>query len=162
YQTYNERASEERQKEVLSFQNDWSYPFYLNLSVYPQQSKSLWAHFQGVEGYSHVGMFEGGGLYTQGIWRPEKISCMEDNRKYYNSPSRFYIVKRILEGAGEIPPYSRNDSAETKAQIIADVMKIFLEKDVQKTDNTESATKGWEGVPYDFIPLGRPVLITVD
>ncbi len=162
YQTYNERASEERQKEVLSFQNDWLYPFYLNLSVYPQQSKSLWAHFQGVEGYSHVGMFEGGGLYTQGIWRPEKISCMEDNRKYYNSPSRFYIVKRILEGAGEIPPYSRNDSAETKAQIIADVMKIFLEKDVQKTDNTESATKGWEGVPYDFIPLGRPVLITVD
>lgn len=160
YQSYDEMASEERQREVLNFQNNWAYPFYLNLSIYPEMSKSLWAHFEGVEGYSHVGMFEGGGLYTRGIWRPEKISCMEDNRKYYNSPSRFYIVKRILESSGEIPPYSTADSDEVKAERIVQVMKIFLEKDVQKTDNT--ATKGWEGVPYDFIPLGRPVFIEVD
>ena len=162
YKNYNEKAPQDRIDAILSFQNDWSCPFYMNLSVYPQQSKSLWAHFAGLEGYSHVGMFEGGGLYTQGVWRPEQISCMEDNRMYYNSPSRFYIVKRLLEAAGELEPYSDDDTEEVRAQKIAAAMARFLERDVQRTDNTQSNTKGWEGVPYDFIPLGPTRFVVVE
>lgn len=162
YMYYDQMPSQSEIDRIISYQTTWSYPFYLNLSVYPEQSKSNWACFEGLADYSHVGMFEGGGLYYRGIWRPEKISCMDDNRKYYNSPSRFYIVKRILEIAGEVEPFSYDYSPEQKAQKMQKVMERFLERDVQKTDNTENNTKGWEGVPYDFIPLGRPVLIEVD
>ena len=158
YMSYNQQAPSDRINQILNLQN-WMYPFYVNLSVYPEQCNSLWAHFEGLEDYSHVGMFEGGGLYTKGIWRAEQISCMNDNRLYYNSPSRFYIVKRILEIAGEIEPYSSSDSPEVKAQKIAKAMEIFLQKDVQKTDNTQTNTKTWGGVPYDFVPLGETVFI---
>ena len=157
YRYYDQEAPQDRKDDVIIYQTTWEYPFYLNLSVYPEQSKSFWAHFEGLADYSHVGMFEGGGLYYRGIWRPEQISCMEDNRKYYNSPSRFYIVKRILEIAGEVEPFSHSYSPEQKAQKLQKVMERFLERDVQKTD--PNAVKGWEGVPYDFVPLGRPVLI---
>ncbi|MBR5856342.1 MAG: hypothetical protein IKY70_03620 [Bacteroidales bacterium] len=160
YKYYSEAAPASETKRIVEYQTVWSYPFYLNLSVYPEQSKSNWAHFEGLEDYSHVGMFEGGGLYYQGIWRPEQISCMDDNRMYYNSPSRFYIVKRILEVAGEVEPFSQSYSPEEKAQKIAKVMERFLERDVQKAD--PNAVKGWQGVPYDFVPLGRPVLIDVN
>ena len=81
---------------------------------------------------------------------------------YYNSPSRFYIVKRLLEAAGELEPYSDDDTEEVRAQKIAAAMARFLERDVQRTDNTQSNTKGWERVPYDFIPLGPTRFVVVE
>lgn len=40
------------------------------------------------------------------------------------------------------------------------LMDKFLAKDVEKTDKNSSNTKsGWGGVPYDFVPLGSPILI---
>ena len=102
------------------------------------QSESPWSNFVGVSGYTHVGMFEGGAYYQYGVWRPEKISCMEDNRLYYNSPSRYFIVERIMQIAGE-----------------ALTMEKFVERDVQKTDNT--GTKAFDNA--DFRPLGKTILI---
>ena len=145
YMYYDEVAPQSKIAQVINSQTKWDYPTYLNISVYPEQSKSPWAHFEGLEDYSHVGLFEGGSLYFKGLWRPEQISCMDDNRKYYNSPSRFYIVKRILEVAGEVEPFSHNYSPMQKAQKMQKVMERFLERDVQKTDPT--AVNGWEGVP---------------
>ncbi len=142
---------------------------YLNVSVEPDMAKSPWAHFIDVEGYSHVDMFEGAAGYKQGVWKPEQTSCMISNLPYFNSPSRFYIVKRILETAGEIVPIDMEDPDDVKIPKLKALLDTFIKKDVQKTNpylgsnntNTKGGTyyEGWGGVPYDFIPLAPPVLL---
>ena len=60
-----------------------------------------WQSFRGKPGYEKVGLYEGGSGYFYGIWRSELISCMIDNRFYFNASSRELIVKRIKSLAGE-------------------------------------------------------------
>ena len=64
---------------------------------------------------------------------------MIDNRKYFNSQSRYMMVERILSIAKE--EFS---------------LDKFISKDVQKTDN--SGVIGTK-VPYDFKPLGKPIMV---
>ena len=135
YQNYDERIPDYFKENLLYWQSRGGQR---NVSVYPLQSDSYWSHFAGVKGYSHVGMYEGGYYYKLGVWRPEEISCMWDNRPYYNSPSRYFIVERIMQIAGE--EFS---------------MEKFLEKDVQKTDNTQTKSTDMS----EFRPLGKPILI---
>ena len=60
-----------------------------------------WKHFIGLNGYSSVGVYEGGGLHEFGIWRPESSSSMGANSVlYYNAPSREAIVKKIMDVRG--------------------------------------------------------------
>ena len=60
-----------------------------------------WKHFIGLNGYSGVGVYEGGGLHEFGIWRPESSSAMGLNSVlYYNAPSREAIVKKIMAVRG--------------------------------------------------------------
>lgn len=149
-------------KDVLDNIQKWQgYGFGLNLSLTSIYSQTPWASFENLPDYDHVGVYEGGGLYRKGIWRSEFISCMEDNRKYYNSQSRFLIVKRILETAKEVDPILETDSDEVKAAKMALLMDLFQEKDYQKTDNTEltSNTQIWGGVPYEYKPLTNHILI---
>ncbi len=159
YRYYNETLPSETKELVLLWQ---SYGAYNNISVYPAISDSPWAHFSGLSDYSHVGMHEGAYEYERGVWRPEVISCMHDNRAYFNSPSRFYIVKRILESTGEVESIKSTDSDVVKAAKMQILMDKFVQKDVQKTDNTgisSNTNGGWEGVPYDFVPLAPPIMI---
>ena len=135
YQNYDERIPDYFKENLLYWQSRGGQR---NVSVYPLQSDSYWSHFAGVKGYSHVGMYEGGYYYKLGVWRQEEISCMWDNRPYYNSPSRYFIVERIMQIAGE--EFS---------------MEKFLEKDVQKTDNTQTKSTDMS----EFRPLGKPILI---
>ena len=135
YQNSAERIPDLEKELLLLWQ---SVGYHMNVSVYPQQSESPWSNFIGVKGYSHVGMFEGGNYYKYGVWRPEEISCMWDNRLYYNSPSRYFIVERIMQIAGE-----------------EFTMAKFIEKDVQKTDNTQTKSTDMS----EFRPLGKPILI---
>ena len=135
YQNYADRIPDEDKEKMLYWQ---SRGYSRNVSAYPQQSESHWSHFAGVNGYSHVGMYEGGYYYKQGVWRPEVISCMQDNRLYYNSPSRYFIVERIMQIAGE--EFS---------------MEKFLLKDIEKTDNTQTKAVDMS----TFIPLGKPIML---
>ena len=71
----------------------------LDLTADPQQI--LWKDFlTDTVKYPYVGAFEGGYYYGKGIWRPEYNSCMNDNIPYYNAPSRWLIVRRIMELSG--------------------------------------------------------------
>jgi hypothetical protein len=135
YQNFAERIPDPEKELLLLWQAEG---YQKNVSVYPQQSESPWSNFIGLQGYGHVGMFEGGNYYKYGVWRPEEISCMWDNRLYYNSPSRYFIVERIMQIAGE--EFS---------------MEKFVEKDVQKTDNTQTKSTDMS----EFRPLGKPILI---
>lgn len=135
YRNYKSVIPDEDKETILYWQQKGAHR---NVSVKADQSESPWSNFVGVSGYTHVGMFEGGAYYQYGVWRPEKISCMEDNRLYYNSPSRYFIVERIMQIAGETL-----------------TMEKFVERDVQKTDNT--GTKAFDNA--DFRPLGKTILI---
>ena len=135
YQNFAGRIPDEDKERMLYWQ---SRGYNRNVSAYPQQSESHWSHFAGLKEYSHVGMYEGGYYYKQGVWRPEEISCMWDNRLYYNSPSRYFIVERIMQIAGE----EMN-------------MAKFMEKDVVKKDNTQTKATDMS----TFIPLGKPIII---
>ncbi len=153
YQNFQTSIPDDEKENMLLWQ---SFGYGLNCSAYPAMKDSPWAHFEGLSDYSHVGMYEGGHYYAKGVWRPEQISCMEDNRDYYNSPSRFFIVKRILEVAGEVEPIESTDSDEVKAAKMKILMDLFIAKDVEKKpSNTKAAVQ----VPYDFVPLGKPVMI---
>jgi len=61
-----------------------------------------WQHIIGKPGYEMVGTYEGGYFFSQGVWRSEENSCMNNNVPYFSAISRELMVKRILETAGEI------------------------------------------------------------
>lgn len=72
-----------------------------NLDTTDNLSLVKWSHFIGLNGYSSVGAFEGGGLQEFGIWRPESSSIMMGNvGSYFNAPSREAIVKQIMNVRG--------------------------------------------------------------
>ena len=118
-----------------------NYNVALNLSVTSERSLVPWARFFETDGYSHVGIYEGGGTFMSGMWRSEYMSCMIDNREYFNSQSRYLIVKRIMDMCGEEFTFEQ-----------------FLAKDIEKTDKTGYApTRG--RVPFEVArPLAPPVI----
>ncbi len=73
--------------------------FRANVDFSGDITKTSWAAFANYPKYSMVKTYEGA-LWQFGIWRPEEISCMLDNRLYFNAPSRWAQVKRIHELAG--------------------------------------------------------------
>ena len=77
------------------------YNHYKNVDITNDPSKILWSHFINDPSYSYVGAYEGGHLYSSGVWRPEAASLMINNITYLNAPSRELIVRRIKKLAGE-------------------------------------------------------------
>ena len=159
YKSSNDTISQEAVESLLEWQG---YGCYLNKSIEPLIENSPWSHFAGLEGYSHVGMWEGAG-YKYGVWRPEETSCMISNLPYYNSPSRFWIVKRLLETAGEVIPTVKGEPLAVRASKLQKILEIFIPKDKQKTNpygtSSSSNTKAAVTVPYDIQLLAEPVLI---
>ncbi len=108
----------------------------LNVSASNKKEEAPWGFLIGQKDYGHVGFHLGGYYYKYGVWRSEVVSCMEDNRLYFSAISRYAIVKRILEIAGETL-----------------TLEGFIAKDVEKSQNDQTKA----GVPSDFRPLGKPV-----
>ena len=77
------------------------YGHYVNISLTSELLKVPWGIFLGRMGYEGVGTFEGAHTFAQGVWRPEKESCMVSNIPYYNAPSRLAIVRRISNLSGK-------------------------------------------------------------
>lgn len=70
---------------------------YQNIDFTGDLSKISWKDFIGIPKYDTVGAYEGSNYYKYGVWRPESNSCMNNNVPYYNAPSRWVIVKRIMQ-----------------------------------------------------------------
>ena len=116
--------------------------FGYNISLTGDRELVHWKHYFDMAGYEAVGMYEGAYLYYMGAWRPEYISCMEDNRPYYNAPSREAIVRRIMKASGST--FDFDD---------------FLAKDARALSSGAVMAAQAPAVPYDFVPLAPPVLI---
>ncbi len=141
YCYYDDMLPNDQKDYLQTFQK---YGYYLNLSVTSDEERVPWKSFMGRQDYAHVGIFTGGFLYRKGVWRSEQISCMDDNRMYFNTQSRYLIYERIMKVAGETPS-----------------VEEFIANDVEKTDHTAVGIKVLDQVPYDFKPLARPVMIKV-
>lgn len=115
------------------------YNHFLNMSTTDDKNMVPWKAFLDHPEYPQVSIIEGGYYYTNGTWRSETISCMMDNRLYYNTQSRYLIMKRIMNIAGE-----EFD------------MDFFIQHDNQKFDDTENRSYV---LPEDFIPLAPPILV---
>ncbi len=113
----------------------------MSLNLIANKNNVLWQHFIGLNDYPKVGLYEGGSGYLHGVWRSELISCMIDNRFYFNAPSRELIVKRIKSLAGET--YSFED---------------FLARDVN-VDNTPKVTGARTASVQIMPPTAPPMLI---
>lgn len=136
YRYYNSSLPESEKEQITQWRAIDPYYGY-NISLTNDRSQVHWKQYFSTSGYEAVGLYEGACLYGLGVWRPEYISCMEDNRAYYNAPSREAIVRRICRASGTT--FS---------------MSSFLANDKVKSDNTR-ATRA----PEQFVPLAPPILI---
>ena len=102
------------------------------------------------EGYDNETLYEGGyASYSTGVWRPEIISCMVDNRPYFNAWSRYLIMERVYSVCGDT--FNRS---------------MFLAVDSGRSRYDESATKSVtleaEGTPELVPMLPPPVIVDVE
>ncbi len=141
YRYYNESLPVDNQNLINSWRASDPY-FGYNISLTGDRELVHWKHYFDIAGYEAVGMYEGAYLYNMGAWRPEYISCMEDNRPYYNAPSREAIVRRIMKASGSTFDYDD-----------------FLAKDARALSSGAVMAAQAPVVPYDFVPLAPPVLI---
>lgn len=129
-------------QQTLQYQ---SLGWYLNVDVTGQKETCPWSFiFRAPEYnayYSAVGLYEGARSHDKGIWRSESISCMNDNRFYYDAASRYAIVKQLKESAGETINW-----------------KDFVNKDYDRA-NANTGTRAEQIVPYNFLPLPEPTII---
>lgn len=140
YRYYDELVDDLERQQFALFQAE--DPWYgWNVSFTDERNSVHWKHYFTTPGYDAVGLYEGALLFMRGVWRPEQISCMEDNRPYFNAPSREAIVRRICRIAGMDFNFD-----------------LFVSKDRIKSDPTGRVAniRGW-CAPETFIPLAPPV-----
>ena len=88
----------------LVSEHNWPVPFSRNLTS--DDTDYEWSWMPG-DGYENEGLYEGGyASYKTGVWRPEIISCMFDNRPYFNAWSRYVIMERVYSVCEE--PFSKS------------------------------------------------------
>lgn len=99
--------------------------FYRNVDFTRILDNILWKDFIYLPAYKDcVNAFEGAYYYDFGAWRPEQNSCMMNNIPYYNAPSRWLIMKKIKEMAGE--PFIFNDFLRADEKNTKDWQKYRL------------------------------------
>lgn len=138
YINYDYAPSQEVKDNYKALQDSWAFGYGLNMSVTNVVADLPWAHLYGRKDYEHVSMIEGGWLYARGIWRSEQVSCMKDNRLYFDSQSRYLIARRITTIANEQ----------------FDVEK-FVAKDVQKKETSQTKAD----MEHDTRPLGATIFV---
>ena len=131
----------------LKSEHNWSVPFSRNMTW--DNSDYEWSWMVS-EGYDNETLYEGGyASYSTGVWRPEIISCMVDNRPYFNAWSRYLIMERVYSVCGDT--FNRS---------------MFLAVDSGRSRYDESATKSVtleaEGTPELVPMLPPPVIVDVE
>lgn len=138
-------------KEALEELQKWQgYGLLLNVSLTSNQNLCPWKFIfnwpQYSTEYRSVNTYEGGALFAKGVWRSEPISCMEDNRPYFNAASRYAIVKRILNIAGK---------ELTTQQFIQNDHDRFNTAAMQAQTRSTISDKS-------FVPLASPIIVKAE
>ena len=90
-----------------AYENAWQYGMLLNLDWRSDPEQVRWSRFLKDPRYSEegLGVFEGGGYYSKGVFRPTENSMMRMDYApgaVFNAPSREAIYRHIMRmGKGE-------------------------------------------------------------
>ena len=90
-----------------AYENAWQFGMLLNLDWRSDPEQVRWSHFLKDPRYSEegLGVFEGGGYYSKGVFRPTENSMMRMDYApgaVFNAPSREAIYRHIMRmGIGE-------------------------------------------------------------
>ena len=100
-----------------------SLGWYDNLSLTGKMHEVPWSHLIFDSRYSNlVDIYEGGFMYSRGVFRSEQNSCMNNNVPYFNAISRESIVRRIKKYAGEtfsFEEFVANDKTDASSAVSA-------------------------------------------
>ena len=120
---------------------------YPNVDNTDDPDSIIWSKFLKDSRYSpYVGIFEGGFLYSKGIWRPTEASIMRYNIGGFNAPSREAIYRRAMElnkGASYVYDFEEFAAFDAKARAASEAQ-------------TRSAVETVP--PYDFVQFAEPVI----
>lgn len=149
YRYYKQTFPEENAMSIKYWQQNFRAQ--MNVDFTDDLTEIVWKDFLKYDKYkapaafSPVGAYEGSCMYEYDIWRAEENSCMNNNIDYFNAPSRWEIVRRIMDLSGESSKYASEDK----------VFEWFVANDnpPQPTHTRSAASM------YDFVPLGRPILV---
>ncbi|MBR5176721.1 MAG: hypothetical protein IKW89_12450, partial [Bacteroidales bacterium] len=77
----------------------WNW--YMNISLTRTPSQVPWSQFIGDSAFAseNIAVYEGGGTFWSGVWRPTEQSVMNNSYQYstFNAPSRSQIYTRIMK-----------------------------------------------------------------
>ena len=95
----------DQEKEKVNKMKKYGWFENIDFSAYITQTS--WKNFVNLPQYNMVGAFEGAYTYGIGVWRPEYNSCMNDNVLYFNAPSRWAQIRRVMRLAGRNYSFSQ-------------------------------------------------------
>ncbi len=147
YVSYENTVPAETVNEYNRLYN--AYGWYSNVDFTNDPSKIRWSAFLSDKRYEkEVSVYEGGALYSSGVWRPSANSMMNEDAPYFNAPSRWAIYKRIMELSGEAVSFDKfleydavNRQASVNAAAVRPPMKV-----------AENSTRS-------FVPTAPPVIV---
>ena len=129
-----------------------------NVSLTGKYKDVEWRHLIFDERYGNlVDIFDGAHMHSDGIFRSEPHSCMNNNVPYFSTWSRQLIVERIKDAAGETFDFENfvsNDSREWGDKFLT---RSVLETPWQSAKAMHSEHHGpviKKGSPMDYIKKG--------
>lgn len=127
------------------------FGFYRNVDTQSDVTKCLWSHIAADSHYEaeKIGCYEGGFVWTHGVYRPSSISIMNNNTGGFNAVSREAIYKRAMMIANE------GDYNYSYTDFVA-FDEPSWKKPAEETRYVE--IKGKEKDLHFMRPLGKPVL----
>lgn len=135
YASYYEISADQKEGAIW---NRNHFGWWKNTDYTDDPSTILWSQFLSDERYLNegVGIFEGGGCFSKGVWRPSENSIMRYNTGGFNAPSRYAIWYRInklaygedwngsYEGFVEYDAVNRTPKSASKLKTMNSVVRL--------------------------------------
>lgn len=128
----------------------------MNLSLNGKYKEVPWTHLIFDSRYGDiVDIYEGGHMHSDGIYRSEVNSCMNNNVPYFSTWSRQLIVERILWAADEtfdFETFVSKDSREMGSKFLTrGASEESVRSDVHAVHSENHAPVIRQGKPSDYI-----------
>ena len=140
YEQYGQITSDAKESLKLMEKYGW----YKNIDFTSDPAQVKWAKFLADTRYQNdgLGVFEGGGTYWRGVWRPTYNSIMNDGTGGFNAPSReviYYRIHKLAYGADWQYDYEKFvewDAINRKTEAQTKSMPLVLDPEKNKLPHT--------------------------
>ncbi|MBO4625219.1 MAG: leucine-rich repeat protein [Bacteroidales bacterium] len=134
----------------MKYDSQFTGGWYRNTDLTDNPTRIKWAEFIADDRYKdEVGIYEGGGTFDFGTYRPTENSIMRDDTGEFNAPSRYAIWYRINKLA-----YGEDWNGTYEDFVTFDLAHRLA------TSSTKSVTRNF--VEKQLPPLAPPVIVNKD